>query len=159
MNTQIIFTITKREVETLDFTRFEQAFGFWPELRGDELRRRFDSLILVVDGYNQDLQEIYAIPEVRKYYTELHRRWPWWAFFLANIEAQIAVNYLCLLSNIQTYKEAAFNPDELLTIIGHDFCRMNHLFERAGMSVAENDRRSDEILKIFTENMGGVRNG
>lgn len=165
MNSIIIHTISKEEIEALDFTRFEIAFGNWPQLTGEALRSHFDSLTLLVDGYNHRVDEIYAIPEVRRYFAELHRRWPWWLYFLKNFEANIAVYYMCLLQRVECFKEAgapscaaAFNPDELWAIIGHDFCRMNYLFERAGLSDAENDRRSDEILKIFTKNMGGVDN-
>jgi hypothetical protein len=157
MKTVIIHTITKAEIQSLDFTRFEKLFGHWPQLWSNELREKFDSLVFQVDGYNGHPDEIYCIPEVRAYFHELHRRWPWWAFFLSNEMANMAICYLCLLPSVESYKHdgdsqcaAAFNPHKILDILKHDFGRMNHLWQIAGMSDAENDRRSDEILKIFT---------
>ena len=165
MNTIKLFTITRQEIEAKDFQRFEAAFGSWPELRGAELRQHFDSLTLLVGGYNLSIDELYTIPEVRRYFTELHKRWPWWLFFLKNHEANIAVCYLCILQRVDSYKKseawdcaAVFDPHELLEIIKHDFCRMNLLFERAGMSDKENDRRSDEILRLFAGTTGGDSN-
>lgn len=163
MKAVTIHTITKQEIETLDFTRFETLFGHWPQLWSNELREKFDSLILQVDGYNDDSNEIYCIPEIRAYFQELHRRWPWWAFFLSNEMASMAICYLCLLPSVESYKRdgdsqcaAAFDPREILDTLKHDFGRMNYLWQISGMSDAENDQRSDEILTIFT---GGSHHG
>lgn len=158
MKTIIIHTFAKREIETLDFKRFEDIYGHWPQLWGSELKDKFDSLILQVDGYNDHPEEIYCIPEVRVYFQELHKRWPWWAYFLNNSEmATMAITYLCLLKSIESYKRdsnpqcaAAFNPRELLELVQQDFGRMNYLWEIAGLSGEANDQRSDEILSLFT---------
>ena len=163
MKTIIIHTFTKTEIEALDFTRFDNLFGHWPKLWASELKEKFDSLILQVDGYNENPEEIYCIPEVRKYFQALHSRWPWWAYFLNNSESSMAVVYLCLLKSVDSYKKdaqpecaAAFDPREILEIIRHDFGRMNYLWRIAGLSDEENDRRSDEILSLF---IGGAHHG
>ena len=165
MKNQIIFTITKPEILNFDFTRFETAFGGWPELCGSKLSERYNSLTLLVDGYNKHPEEVYAIAEVRAYFAEMHKGWPWWLFFIHNHEANLAVHYLCILKRLESRKQSGtnmcateFDPHELLKIIEHDFCRMNLLFERAGMSDADNDARSEEILNLFTATIGG-RNG
>ena len=152
----IIHTFTKTEVETLDFSRFGALFAHWPQLWGMELRQKYDSLVLLVDGYNDHSDEIYAIPEIRSYFKELHRRWPWWAFFLSNENASMAVAYLCLVDEVNCFKRdaastcaASFDPRPLLQILKHDFGRMNFLWQIAGMSEESNDRRTDEILEIF----------
>lgn len=156
----IIHTFTMAEIQTLDFTRFEGLFNHWPQLWGMALREKFDSLVLLVDGYNDHPDEIYAIPEIRSFFKELHRRWPWWAFFLSNENASMAVAYFCLIDCVDSFKRqddpmcaASFDPRPLLEILRHDFGRMNYLWDIAGMSEDDNDRRSDEILNVFT---GGV---
>ena len=163
MKQVILHTFTKSEVESLDFDRFDALYGHWPQLWNRELKEKFDSLVLVVDGYDDHPEEIYCIPEVRRFYRELHKRWPWWAFFLSNEMACMAICYLCLIPSVESYKRdgqsqcaAAFEPKDILEILHHDFGRMNYLWGIAGMSDAENDKRSDEILKLFT---GGGRNG
>lgn len=152
------------EIAILDFTRFENIYGHWPQLWSRELKDKFDSLILQVDGYNEHAEDIHCIPEVKAYFQELHTRWPWWSFFLNNSEgASLAVVYLCLMQSVESYKRdpnspcaAAFDPCEILQILNHDFGRMNYLWEIAGLTDEENDRRSDEILSLFT---GGSYNG
>lgn len=157
MKTIILHTITKTEIQAKDFSRFEGLYGHWPQLWSRELKEKFDSLVLQVDGYNEHSDELYCIPEVRLYFQELHRRWPWWAFFLSNQMASMAVAYLCLIPSVESYKKdgakecaAAFDPRELLKIIHHDLGRMNYLWRIAGLSDEANDRRSDEILNLFT---------
>jgi len=153
----ILHTFTKSEVETLDFTRFEALFAHWPQLWGMELREKFDSLVFIVGGYDEHPEEIYCIPEIRRFYQELHKRWPWWSFFLSNEAGSMAVAYLCLIDGVESFKRAgapsctaSFDPQPPLQILRHDFSRMNYLWSIAGMSEAANDKRSDEILQLFT---------
>jgi hypothetical protein len=153
-------TFTHAEVEALDFERFDGLFGHWPQLWGMELRAKYDSLVFLVEGYDDHPDEIYCIPEIRRFYQELHQRWPWWCFFLSNANASLAVAYLCLIDCVDSFKKdsspmcaASFDPSPLLEILRHDFGRMNYLWDIAGMSEEDNDCRSDEILNVFT---GGV---
>ena len=166
MNEIIIHTFSRREIEQLDFSAFDQTIGNWPSLRGQALKQKFNSLVILMDGYNEHSDEVYCIPEVRNFMAELHRRWPWWSYFLKNEEAFMSIPYLCLLNTIQSYKvegapdcAAAFDPHELLPIIEHDFGRMNFLMDRAGMSDEENDKRTEEIICLFLPQMKGLKNG
>lgn len=156
MSQIIIHTFTRTEIETLDFERFDSLFSHWPQLWNRELREKFDSLIFMVDGFNNHPEEIYMIPEVRRYYQELHKRWPWWAYFLNNTNASMAVAYLCLADEIDAFKRdasptcaAVFDPRPALEILRHDFGRMNYLWDIAAMSKEANDKRTDEILQTF----------
>ena len=40
------------------------------------------SLGFIIDGYNRDEREVYAIPAIRHFFSELHRAWPYWAWFI-----------------------------------------------------------------------------
>jgi len=159
-----IHTITKEEITGMDFSRFESLFGEWPQLRGDSLRRRYNSLAIFVSGYDLHPDEIYVISEVRAFFSELHRRWPWWLYFIHNLEASIAILYLCLLDRVESFKRendamcsAAFDIEQLLEHIQNDFIRMNFLMDRAGMTDEENNTRSQEILDLFVPSIGGEK--
>ena len=39
------------------------------------------SFQFLVDGWNDDPNELYAIPEIRKFYQHFHNAWPYWFFF------------------------------------------------------------------------------
>lgn len=154
----MIYTISREEVTRLDYTRFDRTIGNWADLKGRKLRERHNSLILIIDGYNEVDDELYVIPEVREYIRGLHKRWPWLLFFLNAdpMGEHLAIAYLCLVDTVnsvhrdgseQTY--VVFDPDQMLELLRRDFCRMNLLFERAALPDSDNDRRTDEILALL----------
>jgi len=153
-----IYTISRREITQIDYTRFDQTIAPWADLKGQELRDRYNSLVLNIDGYNDVADELYSIPEVRNYMSGLHKRWPWFLFFF-NAEPMgehLAIAYLCLVDTVNSMHRdgsnhtcAVFHPDQMLELLRHDFCKMNWLFERANMSDLENDKRTDEILALL----------
>ena len=156
MKNMTIHTFRKSEVEGLDFRRFEGTFGDWPNLPSSLIRDKLGSLTLRVDGYHDTPEELYHIPEVRRFYRELHCRWPWWLYFLQVSNEGMAIPYLCLLEQIDAVRVdgipgtgACFKPAQLLEILRNDFPRMNQLFERAGIPDSENERRTDAIIKLF----------
>jgi len=158
MNEITIYTISREEINALDYARFDQTVGPWADLKGSKLRERHNSLILIIDGYNGVQDELYTVPEVRTYICGLRKRWPWLLFF-ANVEPMgehLAITYLCLVDTVNSvYREgsehtcAVFNPDQMLELLRRDFVRMNLLFERANMSDSDNDKRTDEILAVL----------
>lgn len=158
MNEITIYTISREEITCLDYTRFDRTIGPWADLKGRELRDRYGSLVLVIDGYNEVDDELYAIPEVREYVRGLHKRWPWLLFF-SNVEPMgehLAIIYLCLVETVNSVHRdgsadtcAVFDPDQMLDLLKWDFCRMNWLFERAGLPESDNDERTDQILALL----------
>ena len=133
-----------------------EIFGDGPNLRNGELANKLNNLAFIVEGYDGHPEELYHISEVRRFYAELHRRWPWWLFFLNISNAGMAIPYFCLLGTIDAVKVdgstdtgAIFNPVELLEIIRSDFPRMNLLFDHAGLSDNANDKRTHEIIQLF----------
>ena len=153
-----IYTISRTEIKQQDFSRFERTIAHWPDLKGQELRDRYNSLVLIIDGYNDVKEELYAISEVREYIRRLHKRWPWLLFF-CNIDPMgehLSIVYLCLVDAVNSIHRdgcehtcAIFNPDQMLDLLRRDFCRMNMLFERANMPDSDNDQRTDEILALL----------
>lgn len=156
MQTILIHTFSRQEVENWDFQRFDSIFSHWPQLWAMELRNKLNSLVFIVEGFDQHPDEVYLIPEVRAYYQALHKRWPWWCYFL-NLETNsLQLAYLCLLKSVSSIKRdgaedcaASFDPKEILEIIRHDLGRMNWLWERSGVSKTENDLRSQKIINAF----------
>lgn len=153
-NTTLLFTFTKDEVEQLDFTQFESTFGHWPQLWARELREKINSLTLLVDGFDDHSDEIYQIPQVRAFYQALHRRWPWWAYFLCLETNCLPLAYLCLVDTVASIKTdgssnctASFDPTELTELLRHDFSRMCFLMDHAGFTEVDIDARTKAIFK------------
>lgn len=64
----LIHTFTREEIESLNFSRLDALFAHWPQLWGKELREKFDSPVFLVQGYDDHPDEIYAVPEIRRFY-------------------------------------------------------------------------------------------
>ena len=60
-----------------------------------------------VEGWNDDPQELYAIPEIRKFYQHFHNAWPYWFFFCdLNTEALMMMT-LCLMPTCRASSASA----------------------------------------------------
>lgn len=156
MKSILIFRLTRREVETLDLSRFIDTHGTWPMQRGPTLARLMDSLIIEVDGYDDDPREISTIPEVRTFFRRLYELWPWWSFFLHTGAKNLAIHYMCLLEDVQITTSASpgktgyrYNVAELQVLLLQEFSYLNFLCDRAGMTDAQGDARSQVMVNMF----------
>lgn len=157
METLILHTFSREDVEALNFDSFENLYGHWPQLWSRELKAKYDSLLFAVSGYDEDARELYCIPEVRKFYRQLHQQWPWWAFFLSHAEANLAIPYLCLLDSIEATRRdgsavcsASVDVQEIKTILEGDFSRLAYLWDIAGLPPADCEARMRSIIGMFT---------
>lgn len=60
-------------------------------------RRYRESLMFIVDGYDNDPRELQEIPEARAFFAALAQQWPHWLWFLARDMGAVAllVSMLC----------------------------------------------------------------
>lgn len=129
---QISF-IGKEEIKRLDFSTFE---GFMEDVANDGCKNREDTLIFAVNGYDEDERELYDILEVRKYFRELLKKYPYIFYYLE--EEMWQLPYLCACVNIayieqvEGDKQVAFRKDnEFIRYIMNetiDYC-MDNSFE------------------------------
>ncbi|MEF8753695.1 MAG: hypothetical protein V5B60_07105 [Accumulibacter sp.] len=56
---------------------------------------------LVVDGYNDDPRELFEVPQVRAYIGRLDQAWPYWFFFLPQVDGSIKLLESCLCDTIE----------------------------------------------------------
>lgn len=68
-------------MEAGDAKDFLSRFGRYRVPVGKKLQGMMNSLALMIEGYDDDPREIYAIPEVRAFYIQLWQRWPYWLYF------------------------------------------------------------------------------
>lgn len=59
------------------------------------------SLVLSVDGYDDDPREIYEIPEIRSFFSQLNDQWPYWLWFLEH-EHGSSITFLSLLCDVES---------------------------------------------------------
>ena len=77
----IAVIFSKEQVRRCKLTRFVKQFGRDALPQGPALAELMNRFRFLVHGYDDDPQELYAIPEVRKFYQYFHRVWPYWFYF------------------------------------------------------------------------------
>ena len=77
----VLYQFSRSLVEVRDATDFLKHFGRYRLPVGRQLGAMMNHLALFIEGYDDDPREIYAIPEVRKFYQQLWQRWPYWLYF------------------------------------------------------------------------------
>lgn len=148
------YTISREEVEAKNVEPFFDHFG--PLVKGDceAILLHCNALVLSIDGYNVDSRELYAIPEVRDYFSALTKRWPYWLFFL-NVECEsFVIPLLCLLPSLECSKfdgsfnvSARFEPEEMSVLLMELFPYMNRLCDIVDLGDDYVNRRSCAILR------------
>ena len=153
------YQFSRAKIEVGDFSHFLSLYS--PERLGSgrSLKQLMGSLELVVEGYDDDPRELYEIPEVRWFFSSLHRAWPhalYFSFLGAPEMPGAGLRTLALscvpvsiLRNDRTgLSGVSFGP-ELVQWVSASFLPMNRLFVRAGLSNKANIARSSEILEYF----------
>jgi hypothetical protein len=119
-----------------------------------------DTFAVLIDGYNDVDDEIYTIPEIRAYWQELDRRWPYIFFFgsvLAEMPQMVA---WCCHNNLNSYKRPGclstmidYDKPELIHWLHQHWPPMNCLFELAYPDPAQREyaifERTRQIFRAF----------
>ena len=99
----IVFEFSRQKVEQLDFRRFLELFTA-ERMNKEQLREAMGSLVLCVAGWEDDEREVYLIPEIRRFFQELHRQWPWSLYFLNLDHDSLRLLVLCSMDNLTSIK-------------------------------------------------------
>jgi hypothetical protein len=100
---EIVYSISREEVEAGDAARFLHEFG------PDNDRRRLAQIRgrthFTVSGYDEEEEEIFEIMEVRDYFALLHRLWPCWSFACSLRSPCLRAIALTLAPNVDVVRE------------------------------------------------------
>jgi hypothetical protein len=136
----IFYQFSRSKVERGDFSHF---FGLHAPDKlptGRRLREMMGSMVLCVDGYDDDPREIHTIPEIRRFYSAFHDAWPYWLFF-CNLDVDtLRTMTMCCMKTMTAIQvdgspqvQVQYEPTELLEFLSRDFEPMNAMCERAQM--------------------------
>jgi hypothetical protein len=156
MSDLIFYQFSRDRVEAGDAKAFMSRFGRHRVPVGKQLGAMMNSLALMIEGYDTDPREIYAIPEVRKFYQQLWERWPYWPFF-CNLETEnLMMMVMCCLDSLDALKvqgrdqvQVSLEPLEILQFISGGFGPMNEMCDRAGMSERQIFDRTKAVFEYF----------
>ena len=149
----VVVIFSKEQVRKTKTAHFLKTYGADSLPQGPELAAMMGSFQFLVEGWHGSPEEIYAIPEIRKFYQHLHQVWPYWFYFCDLDSETLMIMTLCLLPSFSGYKrlgapQAAVEYDqmELLQFIQKNFDPLNAMMERAGMSEMEIYNRTRDIF-------------
>lgn len=147
---------SKEQVRLLKLAHFLKTFGPDALPIGPALAAMMGTFQFAVDGWNDDPQEIYAIPEIRKFYEHFHQVWPYWFFFCDLHTETLQMMTLCLLPNLKGFKRVGepraaveYEPLDLVHFIERNFIHLNTMMERAGMSEMDIYQRTRDVFLYF----------
>ena len=156
MNDLICYQFSRDRVEAGDAKDFLSRFGKFRVPVGKQLQGMMNSLALMIEGYDDDPREIYAIPEVRTFYQQLWQRWPYWLYFCNLDTENLMMMVMCCLDSLDALKvqgqpqvQVQINPLEVVQFISGGFVPMNEMCERAGMSERQIFGRTTGVFEYF----------
>ena len=113
-------------------------------------------MTLMIDGYNDDPREIFAIPEVRNFYQQLWKRWPYWLFFCDLGSDNLMMMVMSCVESLDAIKlegqsqfKVTTTPSEIVNFIKAGVGPMIELCKRAGMSERQISERTKAVLDYF----------
>ena len=156
MSDLIVYQFSRDRVEAGDAKDFMSRFGDSSLPTGKKLEGMMNSVALMIDGYNHDPREIYAIPEVRTFYQQLWEVWPYWLFFCNLDSENLMMMVMCCLESLDALKvkgqsqvKVSISPLEVVRFISGGFVPMNEMCERAGMSERQIFDRTKAVFEYF----------
>jgi hypothetical protein len=156
MTDLILYQFSRDLVEAGDAKDFLSRFGESSLPTGKKLEGMMNSLALMIEGYDHDPREIYAIPEVRKFYQQLWQRWPYWLFFCNLDTENLMMMVMCCLDSLDALKvqgveqvKVSFNPLDVVRFISGGFVPMNEMCEQAGFSERQIYDRTKTVFEYF----------
>ena len=147
---------SRAAVEAGDFAEFLEHFALERLPQGSALRSYYGTFHFAVAGYDDDARELYEIPEVRAFYQSFRQAWPFW-FFACDLETpSLQAMTFCCLPSLQVRRRSGatscnvqLQTRELGEFVRDNFRGLNLLFDRAGMSEAENRERSRHVVDYY----------
>lgn len=152
----IVVVFREQQVRQRKLAHFLKHYGTDALPEDPELAELMGTFQFFVEGWDGVPDEIYAIPEIRKFYAHLHKVWPYWFFFCDLGSENLRMMTMCLLENLEGFKRfgepkaaVQYDPLELLRFIQQNFAPLNLMMERAGMSEMDIYQRSGDIFRYF----------
>ena len=152
----IAVMFSKEQVRQRKLAHFLKTFGTDALPDGPELAAMMGKFQFFIDGWNHVPDEIYAIPEIRKFYQHFYEVWPYWFFFCDLHTETLQMMTLCLLPNLKGFKRVGepkaaveYDPLDLVRFIEKNFGPLNAMMERAGMSEMDIYNRTRDIFLYY----------
>ena len=134
VNEPVILMVSRTAVERDDLASVLGRLKLLSATREDAWLYR-GQLSIVFEGYEDDPRELVDVPEVRRFVVRLNAAWPYWAFFMNQLDSTISLWLACLCG--KTFPgsgQVELDIELLREMLRGGFDGMNTLFDRHGFS-------------------------
>lgn len=151
---RVVLVITKEYIDNEDF---EHVNDILTKLMENSIKNE-NKLSLIIDGYDNDLRELYEIPEIRNYFQTLDRLFPYWFYFVnrkTEEKYSSLVIIMLLLVPLEVIgenkgkKNIEYDIIKFNEFMSYHFHYLNELTDKLGFSLEENKRISMEVIEAF----------
>ena len=147
----VVLMISRRQVEAFDIASVMTNLKPFLATREDAWLYR-GQMTLVVDGYNDDPRELVDIPEVRALLQKLYHQWPYWAFFLNQVDDSITLLGSCICgTRFPGGGAVEIDGPRVEEFLMHGFVGMNSVFEKHGFPEAELESMSQGLVEVIEQ--------
>lgn len=145
----VVLMISRRQVEQHDLASVLDALRIFSATREDVWRYR-GQMTLVVSGYDKDPRELVDIAEVRRLLVGLVEQWPYWGFFLNQVDDSIRILASCYCGvEFPGGGAALIDPERIAPFMNLAFAGMNALFDRHGFPELELQAMSQGLAQLL----------
>jgi hypothetical protein len=147
----VVLLISRREVEAADLASVLSRLKVFLATREDAWRYR-GQMTLVVDGYNHDPRELVDIPEVRTLLRRLEAEWPYWAYFVNQVDDSIKLLLSCVAGSRYLGRGAVeMDADLVAAAMARALGGMNAVFERFNFPEDELELMSRGFVEVLQQ--------
>lgn len=100
----IVYQFSRAKLEPLDFSHFLGLYSPANLPSGQPLKAMVGRMIFCIEGYDTDPREVYAIPDVRRFYAAFRQAWPYWLYFCDLHTDGLNSMLICCLSSSTAIK-------------------------------------------------------
>lgn len=144
-----ILVIHRKQIESLDLeSTLEFLRTLIPAQDPAHVWSYKNSLELTIAGYEDDLRELYSIPEVCHYLRAIDQDWSFWFFFLTPSSIRLVGMCLAAAESVALGK-AYIPPDNLAAFLNWGFRAVNLIFDHYGFPESENEKLTEITLQAF----------
>lgn len=116
-----------------------------------------DSMVFLIQGYDNDPREVYAIPEIRQFYKKFREAWPYW-FYFCNLDQDglkvMAWSCIDRLGDFRSDDKPGMvvtepGKEEFVSFLAENLDTMNMICKRASMFDKFVYNRSKAVFEYF----------
>ena len=121
-------------------------------------KEAFQKYVLLVSGYDNDQRELYQIPEVVKFITDLNSKLPFWLYFINTKDKRFfswMIACLCQATSLDQDEEtiyADFSAEVYNKLIETQFSNIVKLMSGLGMG----ESIQEKVLKDLSTNLASL---